>query len=122
MKPDKQSQNITIRKRGNKFGFWFFKALLKLFGLRKTYGFLYIVCLYYLVFDRPAVSAAMSYINKRFLDCSYLIKLLHVYRLFISQGKQLIDRYASVSGHTRFDIQLNGYNELMALLRNNKQG
>lgn len=122
MEPIERSQNINTRKRGNKFGFWFFKALLKLFGLRKTYGFLYIVCLYYLVFDRPAVSAALSYINKRFPDCGYLIRLLHVYRLFISQGKQLIDRYASVSGHTTFDIQLNGYNELIALLRNNKQG
>jgi len=123
MEPNKQLQNINTRKRGNKFGFWFFKALLKLFGLRKTYGFLYIVCLYYLVFDRPAVSAALSYINKRFPDCGgYLIRLLHVYRLFISQGKQLIDRYASVAGHTTFDIQLNGYNELIALLQNNKQG
>ncbi|MBW2167396.1 MAG: hypothetical protein JRG74_15310 [Deltaproteobacteria bacterium] len=122
MEPIERSQNINTKKRGNKFGFWFFKALLKLFGLRKTYGFLYIVCLYYLVFDRPAVSAALSYTNKRFPDCGYLIRLLHVYRLFISQGKQLIDRYASVSGHTTFDIQLNGYNELIALLQNNKQG
>ncbi|MCD4777974.1 MAG: lysophospholipid acyltransferase family protein, partial [Desulfobacterales bacterium] len=122
MEPIERSQNINTRKRGNKFGFWFFKALLKLFGLRKTYGFLYIVCLYYLVVDRTAVSAALSYINKRFPDCGYLIRLLHVYRLFISQGKQLIDRYASVAEHTRFDIQLNGYNELIALLRNNKQG
>ncbi|MBW2738167.1 MAG: lysophospholipid acyltransferase family protein [Deltaproteobacteria bacterium] len=122
MEPIERLQNINTRKRGNKFGFWFFKALLKLFGLRKTYGFLYIVCLYYLVFDRTAVSAALSYINKRFPDCGYLIRLLHVYRLFISQGKQLIDRYASVSGHTTFDIQLNGYNELIGLLRNNKQG
>ena len=122
MEPIERLQNINTRKRGNKFGFWFFKALLKLFGLRKTYGFLYIVCLYYLLFDRTAVSAALSYINKRFPDCGYLIRLLHVYRLFISQGKQLIDRYASVSGHTTFDIQLNGYNELIGLLRNNKQG
>jgi predicted LPLAT superfamily acyltransferase len=122
MEPIEQSQNIYTRKRGNKFGFWFFKALLNLFGLRKTYGFLYIVCLYYLLFDRPAVSAALSYINKRFPDSDYLIRLFHVYRLFISQGKQLIDRYASVAGHTRVDIQLNGYNELMALLRNNKKG
>ncbi len=45
-----------------------------------------------------------------------------VYRLFISQGKQLIDRSAIISGKNLFDIQLKGYAQLRSLLEDKNQG
>ena len=47
---------------------------------------------------------------------------MEVYRLFISQGKQLIDRSAIISGKNLFDIQLKGYQQLSSLLADKHKG
>ena len=80
------------RKRGNRLGFWFFRTAVRIFGLRGTYGLLYFVSLYYLVFDRAAVAASMAYVRRRFPDHGALRQMFDVYLLFVSQGKSLIDR------------------------------
>ncbi|MBU0897065.1 MAG: lysophospholipid acyltransferase family protein [Candidatus Omnitrophica bacterium] len=116
------TRKIAVKKRGNALGFWFFKVSLRLFGLKGAYGLLYFVCLHYLFFDRLAVSAALAYVNKRFRKGGFLKRRLHVYRLFINQGKQLLDRYAAITGAKVFDIQLKGYEKLKALLGDSKQG
>jgi predicted LPLAT superfamily acyltransferase len=95
---------------------------LRVFGLRGAYGLLYIVCLHYALLDRSLVSSAVPYISRRFPGCGFLEKRLHVYRLFVSQGKQLIDRYAAVFGHRLFDIQLKGFDEFVTLIRDSKKG
>jgi predicted LPLAT superfamily acyltransferase len=113
----------TSRKRGNRAGLWFFEILLRIFGLRGTYGFLYIVCLYYLIFDRQAVSSAACYIDRRFPVSGVLSRNIHIYRLFISQGRQLVDRMAAVASKKQlFDIKINGYDELVSLFKKSKQG
>lgn len=122
MQAAEQSRKIAVKKRGNALGFWFFKVSLRLFGLKGAYGLLYFVCLHYLFFDRLAVSAALAYVNKRFRKGGFLKRRLHVYRLFINQGKQLLDRYAAITGAKVFDIQLKGYEKLKALLGDSKQG
>lgn len=116
------SRKIEAKKRGNRLGFWFFRTSVRLFGLRGTYGFLYIVCLYYMLFDQPAVSAALSYVDRRLPGCNFLRKRIDVYRLFVSQGKQLIDRYAAVSEQAIFDIRLKGYDQFRALLQDSRKG
>lgn len=116
------SRKIKAKKRGNALGFLIFKVFLRLFGLRGAYGLLYFVCFHYLLFDRTAVRAALAYISKRFLNEGFLKRRLHVYRLFVSQGKQLIDRYAAISGLEVFDIQLKGYSQLKEMLSDSKQG
>ena len=91
--------------------------------MHRTYGLLYFVCLYYLFFDREAIASAGAYIERRFPESPYLTRYLHIYRLFVSQGKQLVDRLAAVvSKQDLFDIRLNGYDELMAVLRNSDKG
>jgi predicted LPLAT superfamily acyltransferase len=113
---------MAEKKRGNKLGFWFFRASLKWSGLPGAYGLLYFVCLYYLVFDRAAVSSSMAYVKRRFKSYNSLRKLFAVYRLFISQGKSLIDRYYVVSGLGRFDIELQGYDRIKRLLSGSNKG
>ncbi len=117
-----QIKEPPSRKRGNALGFLFFQTVLKLFGLRLAYLMLYPVCCYYLFFDRDAVRSALSYIQRRFPEDTPLRQYRHVYRLFVSQGKQLIDRFAVFSGAVDFDTTLEGGRELSELLRNRKEG
>jgi predicted LPLAT superfamily acyltransferase len=109
-------------KRGNEAGIWFFKLFLRSFGLRGAYGLLYLVSLHYALFDRGLVASALPYIRRRFPGSSSFGKWLHAYRLFVSQGKQLIDRYAAVSGIAEFEIRFEGGDEVISLIRNSPRG
>lgn len=116
------SKTEKTKKRGNKLGLAIFRASLKIFGLSGTYGLLYFVCLYYLAFDRTAVASSMAYIRRRFRGHGYLRRLLGVYRIFINQGKNLIDRNCLISGLGGFDIKLSGYDKLNTLLGESRKG
>jgi len=96
--------------------------LLKFLGLPGAYALLYLVCLHYLLFDKRAVLNALSYIQRRFPNANFLKRRWEVYRLFISQGKQLIDRAAILSGKNLFDIQLKGFPQLSSLLADKNKG
>lgn len=122
MQANKREHKIIAKKRGNAFGFWFFQSITKLFGLRVAYSFLYLICLHYLLFDRQATNSALAYVKRRFPQSGFFATRLHVYRLFISQGKQLIDRYAAVSGNVLFDVQVEGVEKLIELLNQRKEG
>jgi predicted LPLAT superfamily acyltransferase len=113
---------INTKRRGNRVGFWFFEVLLKFLGLPGAYALLYFVCLHYLLFDRDAVLNTLSYLRKRFPFANFLKLQIDVYRLFISQGKQLIDRAAIISGKNLFDIQLKGFSQLGSLLEDKNKG
>ena len=113
---------INAKRRGNWLGFWFFKVLFKFLGLPGAYALLYFVCLHYLLFDGSAVLSALSYVRRRFPGANFLKQRLEIYRLFISQGKQLIDRAAILSGNNLFDIQLKGYQQLSSLLADKNKG
>ena len=115
-------QRIPAKKRGNRLGFWFFEVLIRIAGLKCAYALLYGVALHYLFFDREAVRGGFSYIKRRFPQAGFLKNRLNIYRLFVSQGKQLIDRFAILSGACEFDIQLKGYDELSALLSSKDRG
>jgi len=110
------------RKRGNRLGFWIFRAAANIFGLRGSYGLLYFVCLYYLLFDRAAVSASLAYVKRRFPGHSAFRKIVDVYLLFVSQGKSLIDRYYVEAGGSGIDLELVGYERLKDLLVNGRKG
>jgi predicted LPLAT superfamily acyltransferase len=107
-------RKIQIKRRGNRLGIWFFKMALRLTGLRGAYGLLYFVCAYYLLFDRAAVRAANAYIVRRFPDQSRLARRRTIYRLFIEQGKNLIDRHSMIAGAHHFDLQINGFDKIPA--------
>lgn len=111
-----------VRKRGNRLGFWFFRLSLRIFGLSGAYRLLYPVCLYYLIFDRAAVSASMAYIKKRFKTRNVFWRICGVYRLFINQGKNLIDCHYAVLGQGQFDTKICGYDRIKTLLSDSPKG
>jgi predicted LPLAT superfamily acyltransferase len=95
-----------LKKRGNWLGFAFFHLLVRVTGLRGAYGFLNFVALHYLLFDRDATERAGAYIKRRFPNCSKWKTYYHIHRLFVTQGKQLIDRYAMLANPDLFDFKL----------------
>jgi predicted LPLAT superfamily acyltransferase len=119
MKPVRAKET---KKRGNTLGIAIFQSSLKLFGLSGAYGLLYFVCLYYLLFDRVAVASSMAYIKRRFRSYGFWHRLMGVYRIFINQGKHLIDRYYLISGVGGFDIELCGYDKLNSILGESQKG
>ncbi|HNW39994.1 MAG TPA: lysophospholipid acyltransferase family protein [Candidatus Omnitrophota bacterium] len=122
MQKSPDQAKINPKKRGNRLGFWCFKVLLKFSGLPGAYALLYFVCLHYLIFDRNVRLKALSYIRRRFPHYNFFKSRLAVYRLFVSQGKQLVDRAAILGGKNLFDIQLKGYEQLSRLLDDKNQG
>ena len=110
------------KKRNAKGWFWFFRLVLILFGLRGAYFLLNFVCLHYLIFDRTAVDATLAYVQRKFPGGGLFKERLHVYRIFVSQGRQIIDRYAAVAGGKTFQIRLKGQEEIQSLIRKNDSG
>lgn len=108
---------IPARKRGNALGFWFFKTSLRIFGLRGAYGLLYLVCAYYLLFDRAAVVSALAYVRRRFPDHGWFRRRIDVYLLFVNQGKNLLDRYYLLAGGEGIAIRLEGLEKIADVLK-----
>ncbi|HEX9021872.1 MAG TPA: lysophospholipid acyltransferase family protein [Nitrospirota bacterium] len=115
-------KNGVERKRGNRLGFWFFRTAANVFGLRGAYGLLYFVGLHYLFFDRAVTAASAAYVRRRFPDHGALRRWLDVYRLFVSQGKNLIDRYAIASGFGDIDIKIKTSDTVRRLLDDRGKG
>jgi len=115
-------EKSASRKRGNKLGFWFFKTILSTVGLRGAYGFLFFVSLHYLIFDRKAYNSCVAYLKKRFKGQGTLMRILGVYKIFINQGKNLIDRYYYLSGLGKFEAEIKGFKTLNAMLENSSKG
>ncbi len=113
---------LRERKRGNRLGFLFFETVLRTGGLRPAYAFLYLICLHYLLFDPTAVRAALAYVQRRFPRAGRMHRCWLAYLLFVSQGRCLIDRYCHTYGGLAFDIQLDGFEKLDALLADRTQG
>lgn len=110
------------RRRGNRLGFWFFRTAARLFGLGGAYGLLHFVCPYYLLTDRPLVAASRAYVQRRFPEHGRLRQLCDVYRLFVSQGRNLIDRYAVAAGYRGIAVDIRGYEGVQALLAGREKG
>lgn len=115
------TQKIKQKKRGNALGLVFFKVSTRVFGLKGAYGLLYIVCMYYAIFDKEAVVASKAYISRRFPDFNKIMIWWAVYQLFISQGKQLIDRMSALNGYPHFKFSLLGQT-VVDEIRNSDKG
>lgn len=96
--------------------------MITLFGLRGAYLFLHPVCLHYLLFDRRIVRHALAYTRRRFPGEGFLKQHVRVWRLFISQGQQLIDRYAALSGKVTFEYDITGAEKALAQIKDADNG
>jgi predicted LPLAT superfamily acyltransferase len=115
-------RKVNVKRRGNALGIGFFELLFRVSGLRGAYGFLYFVCLYYLLFDKAAVRTGLAYVEKRFKGESRARQYLHVYRLFLEQGRHLIDRYVTLRKPELFDYQVRGLEQFQSLVRDASHG
>jgi predicted LPLAT superfamily acyltransferase len=98
--------SVKRRKRGNALGLAWFRMLVRLGGLRTAYAMLYPVCLHYALFDRTAVRSALPYIRHRFVGLSRFGQWLAAYRIFLEQGRMLIDRHAALARPALVDITI----------------
>ncbi len=123
MSVKEENQNIKDQRcRGNKLGFLFFQCVIKVLGLTFAYYFLYFVSLYYLIFDRDAVRKSAAYITHRFVDCSTIMQYIHTYRLFISQGKHLIDHYLHKTNPSYFEVDIRGDENQISNFKDSSDG
>jgi predicted LPLAT superfamily acyltransferase len=113
---------MSEKKRGNAFGLFFFKILIRFLGIKSAYSFLYIVCLYYLLFDKRAVLRAQPYVKRRFSSQNRIKLYFHIYKLFISQGMQLIDRYVYVTKPDFFNLRLHESIGIKDIVKNAENG
>lgn len=116
------NKKVHVQRRGNRLGIWFFEIMLRLTGLKGAYGLLYLVCLHYLIFDRAAVQNALPYVTRRFPNAGFFSRYVHVYRLFINQGKQLIDRHAIARKPEMFRYKQLDTAETLAALQESPKG
>ncbi|MFA6714723.1 MAG: lysophospholipid acyltransferase family protein [Victivallales bacterium] len=86
-------------RRGNKFGISFFHWALKTFGINRPCEFVWAICLYYVLFDREAVKAAMPYVRRRFPEAGRFRRMWYVYRIFVSNGQAMVICAANVKGN-----------------------
>jgi predicted LPLAT superfamily acyltransferase len=113
---------IAVRRRGNALGLWFFEMMLRLSGLKGAYLMLEVVCIYYALFDREAVRVSLAYITRRFPQAGVLQQHWHVYRLFVNQGRQLIDRYVIAHKPDFFNYQEISTEESSRIVHQSKKG
>ena len=76
--------------RGTGFGIRFFQVCLRLFGPRVCCAFIWVVALFYALFDSAARRSTMPYIRSRFPEASAPARWWHFYRLIVSQGRALL--------------------------------
>lgn len=107
----------TAKQRGTTLSLGFFRLMITLFGLRGAYLFLHPVCLHYLLFDRQVVRSALAYTRRRFPGEGFLKQRFRVWRLFVSQGQQLIDRYAALTGKVEFEYDITGAEKALARIK-----
>ena len=69
-----------------------------------------------------AVRTGLAYVEKRFRGESKVRQYLHVYRLFLNQGRHLIDRYVVTRKPELFDYQVRGYEQFQSLVKDASHG
>lgn len=84
-----KSKNLSS-SRGNHAGIVFFKCFMHVFGLNHARNLVWMVSLFYTIFDRKACRAALPYLKHRFPQAGKLALFFHTYRLLTSQGQSLL--------------------------------
>lgn len=116
-----ERQNLSAT-RGNSAGIWFFRVFMRLFGLKHACNFVWVVALFYALFDRKANRAALPYVRLRFPESRGFERWLHCYRLMASQGKALLIANWTGAHGWKFSYRVENRDSVAALLANRSQG
>ena len=107
----------SSRSVGTQLGYSIFYYLIRIGGRRLAYFAVHWVVIYY-VLCRPAIrSRADYYLRRRFLNSTWLKRLVNCYRSFLQMGKILIDRaIVGILGTEKMNTTLYGRQELLNIL------
>jgi predicted LPLAT superfamily acyltransferase len=106
-------------RRGNRLGLWLFSVTTRWLGLRAAYLLLLPVAGYYALFDRAAVASTQPYLRRRFPLAGQIRLWFLSWRIFVEQGRCLIDRYYLMAGGTRLQLAVSGIDRLQVFLAEN---
>ena len=87
--PANHRDNLSA-SRGNAFGFWFFRTLLRGAGLKPAAAMVWFITFFYALADRQARKKTLSYLRRRFPDAGPVGRFFHTWRLFTAQGQALV--------------------------------
>lgn len=102
--------------RGGTFGYMFFIYLIRIFGVRPAYFFLYFVVPYFVLFAPKAVGSIWKY-SRKILKKGRRGSVIMVFRNFYTLGQILIDKIAINSGKTApYKFEFENYGEFSKML------
>ncbi len=111
----------TGKSFGSTFGYQFIYYFYKVFGLKATYGFIYLLCQYYYWFTTgPKNTLGQFYQKARQVNKKQALKL--VARNFYMLGQCLIDRIAVRSQSMPFQLEYDGIEHIQNMLNEGKGG
>lgn len=85
------------KSKGTAFGYKFFIAILRYFGVKPAYYFLYIIALYYFLFSWETSRWSYYFFRKR-MGYGSLKSILKIYHSYYMLGQTLIDRVVVSAG------------------------
>ena len=111
---------MSERRRGNRLGLWLFSIATRWLGLRAAYLLLLPVAGYYALFDRAAVASTQPYLRRRFPLAGRIRLWFLSWRIFVEQGRILIDRYYLLAGGTQLLLPVSGLDRFKEVLAENR--
>ena len=97
---ENHGDNLSER-RGNTLGVKAMLLMLRILRLKRTCEFVWVITLFYVLFDHVARRRASHYIRHRFPNDNRLQRLYHIWALFTSQGQALVEAVAVRDGQTK---------------------
>lgn len=98
-----RTENLSS-SRGNAFGIGLMKAMMNLLGINRACEFVWVITLFYALFDRAARKRAKPFLRRRFPASGRMAGFFHLWRFFTSQGQALLESFALRTGKTRLRV------------------
>lgn len=81
------------------------KSMMKLIGINRTCEFVWVITLFYALFDRTARNRARPFLHHRFPKTGKCADFFHIWRYFTSQGQALLESFALRTGQTHLRVK-----------------
>ncbi len=94
--------------RGNALGIGIFLFFLRTLGINRACELVWLISLFYALFDRTACRAASHYLKRRFPRAERIAMFRHTWALFTNQGQALIETRAMGAGKLKWRFENDG--------------